>query len=91
MPRGLEDPEKMKDTETPKGEAEAPQEKEVKPVEKDDGVTKTDDATVHWTVPKGTTRVTLFQYDKNGKYVKQFAISSYITMKPGETFIIKAK
>lgn len=78
MPRGLEDPDKMKD------------EKETV-VEKDDGITKTKDHEVHWTVPEGTTKVTLFQYDKNGKYVKQFAISSYITMREGETFVIQAK
>ena len=80
MARGLEDPEKMKDETEAKAE-----------VEKDDGITKTGDAEVHWTVPKGTTKVTLFQYDKRGKYVKQFAISTYITMNPGETFVIKAK
>jgi hypothetical protein len=46
---------------------------------------------IRWTVPDGTKKVTLFKYDKNGKYITQYSISQYIDMKPGETFIIKVK
>lgn len=52
---------------------------------------ETDAKEVRWTVPEGTEKVTLFKYDDQGNYVSQYNISSYITMSPGETFIIKVK
>lgn len=59
--------------------------------EEDDGIVKTNAKEVHWKVPKGTKKVMLFKYSKDGKYESQYNISSYITMEAGETFIIKAK
>ena len=85
MPRGLEEKEVEKKV------TETVEVVEAKPVEEKPDQVKTDAKEVHWTVPGGTSKVTLFRYDRNGKYLQQYSISSYISMKPGETFVIKAR
>lgn len=81
MPRGLE-PEETSNTVVSTPEP-------VKPVDPD--LIETNAKEIRWTVPDGTSKVTLFKYSKTGKYITQYIISQYIDMKPGETFIIKVK
>lgn len=65
-------------------------EPEKKPVE-EPTVLKTSAPEVHWTVPEKTKFVYLTKLDKNGRRVKSYTITDFISMKPGETFVITVK
>lgn len=57
----------------------------------EEDIVRTNAPEVHWTVPLDTDAVYLYELDRNGRQVTSYTISNYITMKPGHTFIIKAK
>lgn len=60
------------------------------PVE-EEKVVKTSAPEVHWTVPENTRTVYLTKLDSEGNRVKSYTITNFISMNPGETYVITVK
>lgn len=54
-------------------------------------VVKTSAPEVHWTVPENTKTVYLTKLDDKGRRVKSYTITNFISMSPGETYVITVK
>lgn len=59
-------------------------------VKSQDDITITSASEVHWTMPTDKRTVTMTQYNKYGREITSYTITNYITMTPGDTYVIKA-
>lgn len=53
--------------------------------------TYTSSSKVNWTMPSDKKVVTMTHFNKYGRQIASYTVTDYITMTPGDTYVIEAK